>query len=50
MEEYWEKFEQTGSIEDYLRYKDICKAVELEVGGNDETFEGEGSSNKRDSL
>lgn len=50
MEEYWEKFEQTGSIEDYLRYKDICKAAELEVGGNDEITEGEGSSNKRDCL
>lgn len=50
MEEYWNKFEQTGSIEDYLRYKDICKTIELENGGKDEACKGEGSSNKRDNL
>lgn len=50
MEEYWDKFEQTGSIEDYLKYKDICRAAELEIGGNDEITESEGSSNKRDCI
>ena len=52
MEEYWDKFEKTGSIEDYLKYKgiELLKKEELEVGGYNETYKGERSSNQRDSL
>lgn len=50
MEEYWDKFEQTGSVEDYLKYKGIRGIEELEIGGKDEACKSEGSSNKGDSL
>ena len=45
MEEYWNQFEQTGRIEDYLKYKGIYDIEKVEVGGLDEATEGEGRSN-----
>ena len=45
MEEYWNEFEQTGKIEDYLRYKGIENIEVKEVGGLNETAESERRSN-----
>jgi len=45
MEEFWNEFEQTGRIEDYLKYKGIQNIDGVEVGGINETTESEGCSN-----
>lgn len=45
MEEYWNEFEQTGRIEDYLKYKGIENIEKVEVGGLNEATESEGHSN-----
>jgi len=50
MEEYWNEFEQTGRIEDYLKYKGIKNIDGVEVGGLNEATESEGSSNKRNTI
>lgn len=50
MEEYWNEFEQTGKIEDYLRYKGIQNIDGVEIGGLNEATESEGSSNKGNTI
>ena len=45
MEEYWNEFEQTGRIEDYLKYKGIENIEVKEVGGLNEATESEGHRN-----
>ena len=45
MEEYWNEFEQTGRIEDYLKYKGIENIDGKKFGGLNETTESEGHSN-----
>ena len=45
MEEYWNEFEQTGRIEDYLKYKGIENIDGKEFGGLNEITESEGHSN-----
>lgn len=50
MEKYWEAFEQSGKIEDYLKYKGIQNIDGVIVGGVNETTESEGSSNQGDSI
>ena len=45
-EKYWESFENTGRIEDYLKYKGIENIDGVSQGGLNETTKSEGSSNK----
>lgn len=46
MENYWDNFEQSGKIEDYLRYKGIENIDGKISGGLDETCESKRDSNK----
>ena len=50
-EKYWNSFETSGKIEDYLRYKGIqnIDGVNLD-GGINEATESEGSSNQRSTI
>lgn len=50
-EKYWDSFEASGKIEDYLRYKGIqnIDGVNL-VGGINEATKSEGSSNQGNTI
>lgn len=50
MENYWDSFEQSGKIEDYLRYKGIENIDGKISGGLNETCESKGSSNKGSTI
>ena len=45
-DKYWESFESSGKIEDYLRYKGIQNIDGVNFGGINEATESEGSSNQ----
>lgn len=49
-EKYWNSFESSGKIEDYLRYKGIQNIDGVNVGGLNEATESEGSSNQGDTI
>lgn len=46
MEEYWNSFETSGKIEDYLRYKGIQNIDGVLDGGLNETTESKRGSNQ----
>lgn len=51
MEEFWDSFEKTGRIEDYLRYKGMQNIDGItNNGGLNEATEGEGSCNQGNTL
>lgn len=51
-DKFWEIFESSGKIEDYLKYKGISlgQNVGINVGEIDETVQSEGNSNKGDTI
>ena len=50
-EKYWNSFETSGKIEDYLRYKGIQNIDGLNFdGGLNEATESEGSSNQGSTI
>lgn len=49
-EKYWNSFETSGKIEDYLRYKGIQNLDGKPNGGLNEATESEGSSNQGSTI
>lgn len=49
-EKYWNSFETSGKIEDYLRYKGIQNLDGETIGGVNEVTESEGSSNQGSTI
>ena len=49
-EKYWNSFEASGKIEDYLRYKGIQNIDGVFDGGLDEATKSEGSSNQGSTI
>jgi len=49
-DKYWESFESSGKIEDYLRYKGIQNIDGINVGGLNEATESKRSSNQGDTI
>lgn len=50
-EKYWNSFETSGKIEDYLRYKGIQNIDGINFdGGLNEATESEGSSNQGNTI
>lgn len=49
-EKYWDSFEASGKIEDYLRYKGIQNIDGVNFGGLNEATKSEGCSNQGDSI
>ena len=50
-EKYWSSFENSGRIEDYLRYKGIQNIDgKINNGGLNEATKSEGSSNQGDTI
>ncbi len=49
-EKYWNSFESSGKIEDYLRYKGIQNIDGKFDGGLNEATESEGSSNQGNTI
>lgn len=49
-EKYWDSFETSGKIEDYLRYKGIQNLDGEISGGPNETTKSEGSSNQGSAI
>lgn len=49
-EKYWNSFETSGKIEDYLRYKGIENIDGKNYGGLNEATESERSSNQGNTI
>lgn len=49
-ERYWNSFENSGKIEDYLRYKEMQNLDGKADGGLNETTKSEGSSNQGSTI